>query len=79
LAKNAGDSTTIPKRELDSLVTMAVSGSQVLLSLWHVSKNDVLRQSPSLANKAALRTADYTITEIASEIMSVVRPELAEG
>jgi hypothetical protein len=68
-----------PQYELDGLVTMAVSGSQVLLPLWHgVSKDQVVRQSPSLADKVALRTADYTITEIASEITSVVRPELVE-
>jgi hypothetical protein len=64
-----------PQYELDGLVTMAVSGRQVLLPLWHgVSKDEVVRQSPSLADKVALRTADYTIEEIAEEITSVVRP-----
>jgi hypothetical protein len=63
-----------PQYELDGLVTMAVSGKQVLLPLWHgVSKDEVVRQSPSLADKVALRTADYTIEEIAEEITSVVR------
>ncbi len=61
--------------ELDGLVTMAVSGAQVLLPLWHgISKDEVVRHSPSLADKVALRTSDYTITEIAAEITSVVRP-----
>ena len=65
-----------PQYELDGLVTMAVSGKQVLLPLWHgVSKDEVVRQSPSLADKIALRTADYTIDEIAEEITSVVRPD----
>lgn len=64
-----------PQYELDGLVTMAVSGKQVLLPLWHgVSKDEVVRQSPPLADKVALRTADYTIDEIADEITSVVRP-----
>ena len=55
---------------------MSVSGAQVLLPLWHgVSKDEVVKQSPSLADKVALRTADYTIEEIAAEITSVVRPE----
>lgn len=63
-----------PQYELDGLVTMAVSGKQVLLPLWHrVSKDEVVRQSPSLADKVALRTSDYTIEEIAAEITSVVR------
>jgi hypothetical protein len=64
-----------PQYELDGLVTMAVGGNQVLLPLWHgVSKDEVVRQSPSLADKVALRTSDYTIAEIAAEITSVVRP-----
>ena len=63
-----------PQYELDGLVTMAVSGKQVLLPLWHgVSKDEVVSQSPSLADKVALRTSDYTIDEIAEEITSVVR------
>ena len=64
-----------PQYELDGLVTRAVSREQVLLPLWHgVSKDEVVRQSPSLADKVALRTADYTIDEIAQEITEVVRP-----
>jgi hypothetical protein len=63
-----------PAYELDGLVTMAVSGRQVLLPLWHeISKDEVVAASPSLADKVALRTADYTIDEIASEIASVVQ------
>lgn len=65
-----------PQYELDGLVTMAVSGKQVLLPLWHgISKDEVVSQSPSLADKVALRTSDYTIDEIAEEITSVVRPD----
>jgi hypothetical protein len=52
---------------------MAVSGKQVLLPLWHeISKDEVIRQSPSLADKVALRTSDYSITEIADELASVI-------
>ncbi len=65
-----------PKYELDGLVTMAVSGRQVLLPLWHgISKDEVIKQSPSLADKVALRTADSTIDDIADEIAAVVRDE----
>lgn len=65
-----------PRYELDGLVTRAISGKQVLLPLWHgVSKDEVVSQSPSLADKVALRTSDYTIAEIAAEITSVVRPD----
>lgn len=62
-----------PRYELDGLVTMAVSGKQVILPLWHeISKDEVIRQSPSLADKVALRTSDYSIDEIAEEIAAVV-------
>jgi Domain of unknown function (DUF1883)/TIR domain len=63
-----------PQYELDGLVTMAVNGEQVTLPLWHeISKDEVISHSPSLANKVALRTSDYSIEEIAEEIASVVR------
>lgn len=62
-----------PQYELDGLVTMSVSGKQVLLPLWHgISKDEVMSQSPSLADKVALRTSDYSIAEIAEEIAAVV-------
>jgi Domain of unknown function (DUF1883)/TIR domain len=67
-----------PQYELDGLVTMAISGKQVLLPLWHgISKDDVLLESPSLADKVAIRTADYTIDEIANEIAAVIRDDIA--
>lgn len=62
-----------PQYELDGLVTMAVSGRQVLLPLWHgVSKDDVIARSPSLADKVALRTSELTLDQIADEIVAVV-------
>ena len=62
-----------PQYELDGLATMSVSGKQVLLPLWHgISKDEVMAQSPSLADKVALRTSDYSVEEIAEEIATVV-------
>lgn len=60
-----------PQYELDGLVTMAASGRQVLLPIWHrVSKDEVVGFSPSLADKVALRTSDYGVPEIADVIAS---------
>lgn len=60
--------------ELDGLVTMAVNGKQGILPLWHgISKDEVVQQSPSLADKVALRTSDYTVEEIADELAAVIR------
>ena len=65
--------------ELDGLVTRSVDGSQVLLPVWHeISKDEVIDASPSLADKVALRTADYSIDEIADEVASVIRGDNAD-
>ncbi|MFF2084065.1 DUF1883 domain-containing protein [Nocardia sp. NPDC058176] len=59
--------------ELDGMVTRNVSGEQVLLPLWHkITKAEVMKQSPSLADKVARSTADSTLEEIAAEIAEVV-------
>lgn len=62
-----------PEYELDGLVTRAVSGDQILLPVWHnVSKSEVIRYSPSLADRLARSTSTHTVEEIASEIAEVV-------
>lgn len=62
-----------PQYELDGLTTMTISGRQVMLPLWHnVSKDEVIRHSPSLADKVALRTSDYAVDEIATEVANVI-------
>ena len=63
-----------PQHELDGLVTMSVDGRQVLLPIWHkITKDEVVAASPSLADKVALRTADYGVDEIADEVAAVIR------
>ena len=65
-----------PNYELDGLVTREVSegGTQIILPIWHrVTKDDVLRYSPSLADKLARSTAENTADEIAGEIAEVIR------
>lgn len=69
-----------PQYELDGLVTKAVTGEQALLPLWHnVSKAEVMEHSPSLADKVARSTAQFTIDEIATEIADVIKSELYES
>jgi hypothetical protein len=59
--------------ELDGIVTMAVSGEQILLPIWHgITKQQVIDYSPSLADKLARSTATHTVEEIAAEIAEVV-------
>lgn len=60
--------------ELDGLVVREMSGGkQIILPLWHnISKDEIIEQSPSLADKVALQTATSTIDEIAEQIAAVV-------
>jgi hypothetical protein len=63
-----------PQYELDGLVTREMTGEQVILPLWHrITKSEVIAQSPSLADKLARNTADFTVEEIAQEISEVIR------
>ncbi|MCT9077002.1 DUF1883 domain-containing protein [Streptomyces fulvoviolaceus] len=67
-----------PQYELDGLISRHVSGEQNLLPIWHnITKDEVMAQSPSLADKIARSTAQFTIEEIAREIADVVRPSEA--
>lgn len=62
-----------PNYELDGLVTRAVSGDQVILPIWHdITKQELIRYSPSLADKLARSTGTHTVEEIASEIIEVI-------
>lgn len=62
--------------ELDGLVTRSVSGSQVLLPIWHnVSKDEVMGYSSSLADKVARSTSTHTTAEIAKEIADRIKNE----
>lgn len=59
--------------ELDGIVTKVVSGEQVLLPIWHnITKQEVVDFSPSIADKLARNTANFTIEEIANEIAELI-------
>lgn len=60
--------------ELDGLITRAVSGEQTMLPIWHnVTKREVINYSPSLADKLARSTTDFTVEEIADEIADLIQ------
>ena len=68
-----------PQYELDGLVTREMSGEQIILPLWHrMTKADVIAQSPSLADKLARSTSEFTIEQIASEIAEVISDTLRD-
>jgi hypothetical protein len=58
-----------PQRELDGLFAREVNGEKVILPIWHkISKNEVLKYSPIIADMLALTTSNFTIEEIAQKI-----------
>jgi len=60
--------------ELDGFVTREMTGQQIILPLWHnLTRLELIKKSPSLADKLARSTSDFTVEEIAAEIVSVVR------
>ena len=62
-----------PQRELDGLFAREVNGEKVILPIWHkISKNEVMKFSPIIADMLALNTASFTIEEIAKEISNRV-------
>lgn len=66
-----------PNYELDGLVTRSmVENKQLILPIWHnVGQADVMRYSPSLADKFALSTAKDSLADIARQIVEAVRDE----
>lgn len=58
-----------PQRELDGLFAREVNGEKVILPIWHkISKDEVMKYSPMIADMLALNTTLFTIEEIAAKI-----------
>lgn len=59
--------------ELNGLVSREMEGEKVILPLWHkVTKNDVMRFSPTLVDKVALNTSLFSVEEIAIEVAKAI-------
>jgi hypothetical protein len=59
-----------PQRELDGLVALEIQGQSRILPIWHeVSKDEVARFSPPLADKVALNTSLLSIDEIVAKLL----------
>jgi len=51
----------------------------VIIPLWHgFTRGDVLRFSPTQADKFALSTADRELDDLVTEILRAIRPDLAD-
>lgn len=61
-----------PQRELDGLVQLEMQGHSRILPIWHeISKDEVTRFSPMLADKLALNTALLTVDEIVTKLVEI--------
>ena len=59
--------------ELDSMVAREMNGHKMILPIWHkISKDEVIKFSPALADKVALNTSISSIQEIAGELSEVI-------
>lgn len=65
-----------PQYELDGLVAKEnAAGDKVILPIWHkVSKDEVMKQSPTLGDRVALNTGIQGLDEIIDQLVNVVRP-----
>lgn len=60
--------------ELNGMVAREMNGHKVILPIWHkITKDEVMRYSPTLADKMALNTATYTIDDIVSQLQSLLK------
>lgn len=66
------------QHEFDGLLALEESGQKKILPIWHgVSKDDVRRYSPALANRIAI-SSDFPIEKIVERILQVVRQSKVE-
>ena len=55
-------------------MTRTITGEQKLLPIWHeITKAEVVKFSPSIADKVARSTATHTPEEIAAEIAELLQ------
>lgn len=66
-----------PKYELQGLTAKEISGTKVILPIWHnVTREHVLNHSPILADKKAIVSGEDPLESIALKILEVIRPDL---
>jgi hypothetical protein len=63
-----------PQRELDGLVAKEIDHAKVILPVWHgVSRDFVVRFSPTLADRLAANSADG-LDEVVTKLLDTIRP-----
>ena len=63
-----------PQYELDGLVAKEIVGGKVVLPIWHrVTKDDVIKYSPTLADRVALSAGVLSLSEIVDRLADAIR------
>lgn len=61
-----------PEYELNGMVAREMNGHKVILPIWHkITKDEVLKFSPTLADKMALNTSIHTIDDIINSLKAL--------
>ncbi|MDR6883004.1 TIR domain-containing protein [Bacillus sp. 3255] len=62
-----------PEYEVNGLVAREMAGGKVILPIWHkVSKSEVIKYSPTLADKLAMNSSVDEIADIAKQLKSLL-------
>jgi TIR domain len=66
-----------PEYELRGLTAKEIGSGKVILPIWHnLSRLELLKYSPTLADKFALNSADLAIEQLCLKLTEIIRPEL---
>jgi hypothetical protein len=66
-----------PEYELRGLTSRAIGAESVILPIWHnITRDDLLKFSPPLADTIALISSNMSLNEIALKIVEKVRPDI---
>lgn len=61
-----------PQYELDGLVSKEIDGAKVILPIWHrVTKDEVMKYSPTLADRVAINSSILSVDDIARQLAEV--------
>ena len=67
-----------PQRELDGLLSLDNQEESRILPIWHkVTKDEVTRHSPTLADIIALNTGVQSTEDIVDKLLSIIEPAIA--
>jgi hypothetical protein len=62
-----------PQYELEGLTARQMVGEKVVLPIWHgVTREDILRYSPSLADRLAIDSRTTTVQQMVNSVASVI-------